>query len=193
MDVHSIATPDKIRKQKLVYGIGVNDADYAVSTKIAGRQRLCPFYQTWRNMLCRCYCPSRLEKRPSYGGCEVAKEWHLFSHFRNWMEKQPWEGWHLDKDFLTTSRVYSPTSCLFIPQWLNSFFWRDTNRNNSRPPGFTVDAGRYYKARLGAAGKHINIGCFATPEAAHAAYVAAKTDYVRSRYPERALIDPRLD
>jgi len=180
------------RKQKLVYGIGINDADYCVATRQKGKQWLCPFYQTWRNMLCRCYCTARLTKRPSYENCTVAEEWYLFSNFRKWMETQPWEGRQLDKDFLTASHVYSSDTCVFIPSWLNCLFWRSERKQRELPDGVTRRVDGIYKAQIGSRQTCRHLGSFATPEAAHAAYVTAKTDYVRSRYPEIALIDPRL-
>jgi hypothetical protein len=191
MAMHIVAKPNKRRKQKLVHGIGVNDADYAVSWNQEGRQYMCPFYRSWKGMLCRCYFPGALAKDPSYADCEVAPEWRLFSNFRKWMEKQTWEGMQLDKDFLSGSRTYSPDTCLFIPNWLNALFQRDKHKKSGLPPGVDLRMGKY-RSRLCMLGKLTELGCFTTPEAAHAAYVTAKTDYVRSRYSEIALIDPRL-
>lgn len=191
MGMYIVAKPNKRRKQKLVHGIGVNDADYTVTGNHEGKQFMCPFYRAWKSMLSRCYCPSALAKDPSYADCEVSVEWYLFSNFRVWMEAQNWEGNQLDKDFLTATRIYSPATCLFLPNWLNTLFQRGTNKRSGLPPGVDMRMGRY-RSRLSVAGKATELGCFATPEAAHAAYVAAKTDYVRSRYSEIALIDPRL-
>jgi hypothetical protein len=194
--MYIVAKPNKRRKQKLVNGIGINDADYAVTGKHEGKQFMCPFYAIWKGMLTRCYYEKALIKDPSYRGCTVAEEWHLFSAFRAWMAEQCWQGNQLDKDFLATTKIYSPATCLFLPNWLNALFQRDANKKSGLPPGVDRRTGRYktqlYRSRLSAAGKATELGCFATPEAAHAAYVAAKTDYVRSRYPEIALIDPRL-
>jgi hypothetical protein len=49
-----------LKRNKLVYGVGVNDANYNVNKYeiIDGKQKLiwaCPFYIKWRDMLKRCY------------------------------------------------------------------------------------------------------------------------------------------
>lgn len=65
---------------KMVYGVGINDADYQV--QVYDKVRLedgtiyrrnawcCPFYRKWRSMLERCYSEKWLERYPSY---EVVK------------------------------------------------------------------------------------------------------------------------
>lgn len=101
-----------------VQGVGIMDADYIVDVREywvengKRKSRLvwsCPFHRKWSDMLVRCYSPKRLEYRQSYAGCYVCDEWLTFSNFKSWMEKQDWEGKHLDKDLLQTgSKVYSP-------------------------------------------------------------------------------------
>ena len=121
-----------MRPRKPVYGVGVNDADYvAQKFKYFGRvngkikQKLvwiCPYYQTWVAMLKRCYSAKWQEKHPTYAGCTVAEEWHTFSAFKEWMEKQQWEGNQLDKDILFEgNKVYSESTCVFVTQTVNLF------------------------------------------------------------------------
>jgi hypothetical protein len=44
------------RKPKLVHGVGVNDADYAVNPLGPDKRgRMCPYYDVWHNMLRRAY------------------------------------------------------------------------------------------------------------------------------------------
>ena len=40
---------------KLVCGIGINDADYAVNIRIGGKRGMCPAYRAWTSMLNRVY------------------------------------------------------------------------------------------------------------------------------------------
>jgi hypothetical protein len=118
-------------KTKLVFGVGINDADYVVEKKetieVNGvrKQKLvwvCPYYRAWRDMLQRCYSSKFQERRPTYKGCSVSEEWLTFSTFRAWMEKQDWEGMQLDKDLLFTgNKVYSKETCVFVTQEVNSF------------------------------------------------------------------------
>ena len=112
----------------LIYGVGVNDADYAVTMyeEVGDVKRkqvwICPFYQKWRSMLRRCYGKSFVTKNPTYIRCSVTKEWLVFSNFKSWMEKQDWEGKELDKDLLFPgNKIYSPETCVFVDSVINTF------------------------------------------------------------------------
>ena len=117
---------------KLVYGVGVNDADYVVSINetvgyVDGKRKeklvwICPFYRTWKGMLGRGYSEKLKLKYPSYKDVTVCEEWHLFSTFRAWMDQQDWEGLQLDKDLLVKgNKIYSPETCLFVSGQVNNF------------------------------------------------------------------------
>lgn len=120
-----------MRLKKLVCDVAVNDADYAVvkyeTTEVNGvRKRkqvwVCPYYSTWTSMLKRCYSAKVQEKYPTYIGCSVSDEWLVFSKFKAWMEKQDFEGNHLDKDLLVEgNKVYGPDTCVFIAPLINTF------------------------------------------------------------------------
>ena len=94
--------------KKLVFGVGINDADYVIDKRInaslPGERRsqkvlwACPYYSRWKDVLSRCYAAYHLLKRPNYFDCTVCEEWLLFSNFKKWMEQQDWEGKQLDKD-----------------------------------------------------------------------------------------------
>ena len=121
----------KPKNKKLVFGIGVNDADYIVEKRetieVNGvrKQKVvwkCLYYQTWVNMLKRCYYTKTREKHPTYVGCTVSDDWHTFSVFKEWMEKQDWEDKHLDKDILFEgNRIYSADTCVFVTRMTNVF------------------------------------------------------------------------
>lgn len=121
-----------MKTKKLVYGIGINDADYAVSKyEIIGyvdgkkKQKMiwrCPYYRTWVDMLQRSYSVKRQEQFPTYIGCTVSDEWLTFSNFRDWMITQVWEGNHLDKDILFEgNKIYSADTCVFVSPMVNTF------------------------------------------------------------------------
>lgn len=121
-----------MKPKKTVLGVGINDADYPVQRKetigyVGGKQRFklvwaCPFYQVWAAMLKRCYSANFQKKRPTYAGCTATDEWHSFSKFRAWMEKQDWQGKSLDKDLLFEgNKVYSPETCVFVTTMVNGF------------------------------------------------------------------------
>lgn len=122
----------KPKNRKLVQGVGTNDADYAVAKfetiRCAdGKQKcklvwMCPYYKTWASMLNRCYSAKFQERYPTYAGCTVSEDWHVFSNFRAWMKKQDWEGFHLDKDLLFQgNKIYSADTCVFVSRVANNF------------------------------------------------------------------------
>jgi hypothetical protein len=121
-----------MKNKKLVCGIGINDADYVVKNwetigYVDGKQKLkmvweCPYYRAWTHMLERCYSTKLQEKHPTYVGCTVVTEWHLFSNFKAWMQKQDWEDNQLDKDLLIEgNKVYGPATCIFVSPMVNTF------------------------------------------------------------------------
>lgn len=110
------------KKNKLVQGVGINDADYVVRTMINGKRVMCHFYKVWQGMLRRCYDTKYQDNQPTYVDCTVCEEWLTFSNFRKWMEQQDWQGKYLDKDLLVRSnKIYSPTTCVFVDRMTNNF------------------------------------------------------------------------
>lgn len=106
-------------KGTLVYGVGINDADYPVNktTGSFGKRITtwrCPYYQRWVNMLERVYDGDR----EAYRGVTVCEEWLIFTNFKGWMQTQDWSGKELDKDLLG-GNLYSPETCVFLDKKLN--------------------------------------------------------------------------
>lgn len=135
-------------QRSLVHGVGVNDSHY--NTLIKKNNKIiwrCPFYSKWQGMLKRCYSPNYHKTRPTYIGCSVCPEWRYFSKFRLWMENQKWEGMELDKDLLVKdNQVYSPNTCCFIPQAINSLFGSGLKKkiNLHLPEGVILTANGKY-------------------------------------------------
>jgi hypothetical protein len=177
------------KRNKLIYGVGVVDAPYVVRNR---RERTtCPFYQVWRSMLTRCYCPKFHKNHPTYAGCKVADTWHSFMSFKLWMETKNWQGMELDKDLLSDDRIYGPDNCVFVPGWLNVLFGSH-RKATGLPVGVTITQCGRYRSRISVQGERQELGVFATPQQAYCSYANAKITYVRSRYPEIQQIDPRL-
>ena len=131
---------NKLDAPRLVFGVGVNDADYVVQRKetigyVNGKQKFrvvweCPYYRAWKDMLKRCYSAKYQETSQTYKGCSVSKEWLRFSNFKRWMERQDWEGKQLDKDILFSgNKVYSKETCVFVSGMVNNF---TIDRGNDR-------------------------------------------------------------
>ena len=146
-----LASKRSLARRCLVYGFGVNDANYILrivkNNKVIGR---CPFYTKWENMLKRCYSSKWHKQYPSYIGCCVCPEWRYFSKFRLWMESQKWEGMELDKDILVKgNRVYGPDTCCFIPQAINSLFHPAKKKKFlDLPEGVTLTANGTYRVKV---------------------------------------------
>lgn len=164
---------DRKKKDRMVYGWGVNDADYVVTSFVGGKQRICTFYNTWSGMIERCYSKKYKNKFPTYTDCSVCEEWRYFSNFKRWMETQDWEGKQLDKDMLfPLNKVYSPRSCVFIEQKLNSFLTSNTAKRGKYPLGscFHKASGKFTALCNDRDGKQKHLGLFSCPNEAHEAY-----------------------
>ena len=172
-------------KNKLIAGFGVNDADYNVYrySKLDGKlEWACPYYISWKGMVVRCYSEKALNKRPNYRGCSVCDDWVYFSNFKAWMEQQDWEGKQLDKDILIPkNKVYSPETCVFVDQKVNAFITENKKNKGKCPVGVNYTknmATLNYRAECWSVVEKVNkkIGCFATPEEAHLAWLAFKLE-----------------
>lgn len=127
----------------IIAGVGINDADYHVAKRglnpVTGKMTViwqCPYYTYWKSMISRCYQERELKRRPTYEDKWVCDEWLTFSNFKRWMEKQDWEGCQLDKDILVNgNKVYSPDTCMFVPQIVNIFYQGRSQSKYNWPVG----------------------------------------------------------
>lgn len=121
------------RPRGLLYGVGVNDAVYYTQWTENGVRKTCPIYATWAAMIQRGFSRRLKERNPTYADVVVCKEWQRFSVFSDWMQNQKWEDGgmklQLEKDILVAgNREYSPSSCVFVPAFVNtviSLWWRE--------------------------------------------------------------------
>lgn len=158
-------------KRRLVAGVGINDADYIVTPTVNGEQDKCPFYVRWSGMIKRCYDASTQKRKPSYVGCSVCPEWHTFSNFKAWMEKQDWVGKELDKDILVAgNKIYSPETCAFVSKRTNTVMELNLTRRGDYPLGVTKTQWGFCGMCRTLSGASINLGTFDTPEEAHLAW-----------------------
>jgi len=166
-------------KTKIVYGAGLNDADYVPEVRvfINGKQKriwICPFFSTWRDMLKRCYSHRFQSKQSTYINCSVSPEWLLFSEFRNWMNNQPWEGNDLDKDILHPgNKQYGPDKCVFVPHALNNFITDNRASRGDYPIGVSFcKQNSKFRAQCNNpfTGKQEHLGYFYGPDEAHEAW-----------------------
>ena len=107
----------------------------------------------------------------------------------------PNENMQLDKDILIKdNKIYSPKTCIFVPQRINKLFTKRQNDRGLCPIGVTERKNNKYKkfesrCSIGN-GKRISLGYFYTKEEAFKAYKEYKEKYIRqiadeykSKYP----------
>lgn len=185
-------TKQSISNRHLVYGVGVNDADYMVYYYDKDKSRAtCPYYRKWTGMLYRCYC-SKSKTWEHYKDITVCDEWHVFSVFKKWMQGQEWKGMDLDKDIsVEGSKQYSPETCMFVPHYLNILFKKkQSNKDNDLPIGVTYDGKRKkYRATIQEDGKYRFLGRYETANEAEKAYNNSKKLLI-SRIAYRFILTP---
>jgi hypothetical protein len=162
--------------EKLVYGKGDNDEDYPKTKVLDGKiVWRCPFYSRWIDMLTRAYSPNHKKRFPTYKGTSVCTEWLKFSNFKKWMESKDWEDNELDKDILGVSKVYSPETCVFVSQMINSFIIT-SGKNSKTMIGTTLHKNGRFKARIKNPfiGKEEHLGYFKNELDAHTAWKRRK-------------------
>jgi hypothetical protein len=110
---------------KTVFGVGyVGVGKYKTKINQNDKTVMC---NIWYAMLQRCYAEKYRNKYPAYEGCTICDEWLNFQNFCKWYEKNYYdvgEGrMHIDKDILVKgNKVYSPQTCVFVPQRINMLF-----------------------------------------------------------------------
>ena len=170
-----------MRKRKLVYGVGINDADYITQPLINGKQVRCHFYEVWKDMLNRCYSEKLQAKYPTYIGCSVCDEWLTFSNFKRWMEARDYAGKQLDKDILVTgNKVYSPDTCVFVSGAVNKLLNDSGAARGKHKQGVYWDkSNNKFKSQVWLYSRRKNLGRYGTEQEACAAYVKAKSAHIR--------------
>jgi len=170
------ATARSLSHRKLVYGVGVNDSWFMVEPTIDGKRVIYQPYRVWNSMLQRCYDSVFQNRQPTYIGCTVCEEWHLFSAFEAWMLAQEFEGLALDKDIINQgNKIYSPATCRFISKSLNSLLTAHNAARGDYPMGVSWhEPNKKYQATIRINGKKKYLGYFQTASEAKAAYDKAK-------------------
>lgn len=162
-------------------------------------------YKAWYDMLKRCYDEKRLIKQPTYKNCTVCKDWLNFQNFAKWYNENYYkiedEVMCLDKDILCHNlklkhKIYSPRTCLIVPQRINVLFVGIKNNIKDK-----YDCGKNFDKRRKKFRARCNInktnkneaslGYYDNPEEAFQAYKTFKESYIKqiadlykSKYPQ---------
>lgn len=154
-------------------------------------------YMHWLGMLTRCYTDDYKLKFPTYQGCYVDRQWHNFQEFAEWCKWQKgfdYAGSVLDKDMLVAgNKVYSPETCLFLPNNLNSLIVTQKRTDKSVPAGISFQNGcQKYIVSCAVDGKNKNLGRYKCPEEAFNVYKNFKNDLVKKKAEEyKDVLDER--
>lgn len=174
------------RNKRLVCGVGINDF-YGKKTDRS--------YNVWQHLIKRCY--SKNIKRP-YKGCTVCDEWKLYSNFKKFYDDNcKNDSFHLDKDILVQgNKIYSPNTCLFVPEEINDSIKSEWSDNKSLPLGVTMTRYGKYRARciINKGKKQTHLGVFDTEKEAFSIYKEYKLSRIKEmaeRYFKLGDIDKR--
>ena len=108
-----------------------------------------------------------------------------YEYFYEWCHKQIGfgnQGWHLDKDLLTKgNKVYSESTCVFIPQEINKVLIKRENMRGEHLIGVCWSkTNKAFVAQVGKnKGKREHLGFFNTEIEAFNAYKKAKEAFVK--------------
>ena len=98
------------------------------------------------SLIRRCYDKGTLKKNPNYNGCVVSEDFLDYEKFkdniknvRNYEVWETSEGWHLDKDEFGSGKIYSISSCCFLPKKINITIQSGGQKKYSSLPNGVVE------------------------------------------------------
>lgn len=162
----------------LIKGFGINDEPEGGAS---ASKPMSPYYSRWKGIIGRCYGKEAV-RRPGYDGCKISDDWRSFMSFKTWMQQQPWQGNHLDKDILRPwEKLYCPETSVFVPVYINTLMNDCAAVRGDLPVGVTRNArGLPFAARIRLSGsKRVGLGVYETAEEAHQAWARAKAGVIR--------------
>ena len=165
-----------------VYGVGFMGIGDYKSCDENGKHTKC--YDTWNDIHRRCYDPKWHKKQPTYKNCKVCQLWNNYQEFAKWDNENYYEvgdeRMELDKDILNKgNKVYSPDTCVYVPQSINSLFTKSDKVRGEYPIGVYKQKDKYVAQLNKGNGKQIYLGSYSTPEEAFQAYKQAKEEYIK--------------
>lgn len=176
---------------KTIFGVGyLGEGKYNTGTS---KKRTSEHY-VWRGMIERCYSKEFEYMHPSYFEISsVCNEWHNFQNFGKWYEENKYEvdgRLHIDKDILYPgNKLYSPETCILVPQRINMLFVRHRPNKYGLPEGISLTSTKRY----GASYQGKSLGVFETlDEALNQYYITKKEKIVGIANAYRKTIPDKL-
>ena len=173
-----------------VHGIGILGIKYPAKIN----KKMTKEYDTWFQMIRRCFDEKHKNERPTYQNVTCCKEWLLFENFYEWLHNQEnfdkWyngrdnnERWCLDKDILVKgNKTYSPKTCCLVPNNINVLFTNRKNYRGNLPIGVTKHGNQFVTQCMNPFTnnkKQEYLGAYLTPEKAFQVYKQYKENIIK--------------
>lgn len=143
-------------------------------------------YRIWQAIFRRCYGNGKHDTKPCYSNCSVATVWHNFQNFASWYEKNYYsidgQMMQIDKDILYKgNKVYSPETCIIVPNEINALFVRRKEQRGDTPIGVYYDKrnGVYVAFCWTGGSQKEYLGRYNDPVNAFMAYKLRKEKYIK--------------
>ncbi|MFP5111845.1 hypothetical protein ACSU64_05635 [Bacillaceae bacterium C204] len=154
--------------------------------KASKNGKLTRAYVTWNSMLNRAYSKKYHDRNPSYKDVTVCREWWNFQNFAEWFYNNYYkvdnEPMSIDKDILVKgNKIYSPDTCVFVPERINSLVVKCNGSRGKLPVGVTFNKGnnKYQAQCANGKGEVIPLGHFDTSEEAFFIYKECKENVIK--------------
>jgi hypothetical protein len=159
---------------KSVYGIGyLGEGQY----KAIKKGKMTPQYAHWISMLRRSQSEKYHKKYPTYRDAVVCDEWLNFQNFAKWYDINYYEiegeRMELDKDIIFKSnKIYSPETCVFVPNRINSLFIKNDATRGELPIGvcWHKHSKKYVALCNSEKGEQVSLGYYENPDDAFTTY-----------------------
>lgn len=169
--------------EKRYSGVGyIGEGDY----KLFENKKESKAYSTWRGLLKRCYTKAQLDRHNTYKNVFVCEEWHNFQNFAEWYYNNYYEvdgqKMHLDKDILYKgNKIYSPQTCVFVPQNINKIFTKSDGIRGDYPIGvyYCKTTNKFKSQCYNGYGGYVKLGSYNTPQEAFQSYKCFKENIIK--------------
>ena len=170
--------------------------------KIKNNEGYTDYGVRWNSILKRCYSESYHNRFPTYIDDSICEEWYNFQNFAKWYEENYYEikgeKMCLDKDILVKgNKIYSPQTCIFVPQRINILFTKRQNNRGDLPIGVTYHKRikKFQSQCSNGKNNRICLGYYNTPEEAFQVYKSYKENLIKQvadEYYFKGLIPKKL-
>ena len=157
----------------------INKQEYGVDKKE---------YNTWHQMLRRCFNSQVKEEKPTYKDASCCDEWLSYDNFRNWLRSQEnYDKWKdlkwsaIDKDIIYKgNKLYSPERCFLVPVNINNLLVKHDAMRGNYPIGVYFVNNKYIaNCTNPIENKLVRIGLFNTEIEAFEAYKEYKENLIK--------------